>query len=245
MELTSYGNSERPAVFLIPGGNLSAQALYAAAKPLERRYFLVLFCPDAALSPEERAKELEKCIREDFCGRIWAAYGLAEGGEALLELLRLDTVRIRTVVVENCPAGPESAALADTPATLHCWVNGRDRAAKKYVEKLKKEIPSLHILTLKKLKSGMCFAERRGDLMCKRLEKAFGAARTVRVSSLMPASVGEIWDRLPLRPVPRAAGRLTETDTVVADREKGVYITGGHGGKVRLWSHLVRLEGVT
>lgn len=62
-------------------------ALRNALDHLERRYFLIVPSWDAPAGPEALAAEWESRLLQDFSGRIWGAYGLREGADALLALV--------------------------------------------------------------------------------------------------------------------------------------------------------------
>ena len=244
MEIKTYGKSSAPALLLLSGGGSWGEAAESALRALEKSYFLLVPAFAETESLSERAAALEECLLDDFAGRIWGAYGLREGGSVLLELLSRGKVRIRTAIAEGrvvLPAG----GLRDIPGRLYYWYRAKDRKAKKLLKALRRVCPKLHTLALKKLKKDADFLSVRPDLMVKRLEKTFGKAQTVSVSSLMDANSDTIWRQLARRGVTKPMLHLTDMQPVTRSDEDRVQILEGQTRHISLWSHMIRLQRVS
>lgn len=242
MEKRTFGKPGAPAVLLVSDRSMSAVALHNALAALEKNYLVL----SPAFSEEEsihaRVQALEDWIQKDFTGRVWAAYGLREGGLVLLELLCRNKVRIRTAVTEGVQEMP-SASLKAFPGKLYFWYGTKDRKTKRVLKTLRKDLPSLRTVSLKKLRSGQDFPSIRPDLMVKRLEKAFGKARTVSVSTVINASRPQLWRLIFDRP---ETGRISRrlTDGLPLEREEETYtqVVEGRTPLLSHWSHLTRLD---
>lgn len=234
MTFQTIGKRDNPAVLLLGGAGLDSAALGEALRPLSGDYCLLL--PAAAFCT---ADALEETLCRDYAGRIWGAYALREGGAVLSELLSRGTVRLRTAVLDGSLLGPVPQGLAAAPTQLIYWMGSRDSGAKKCCKALRSVLPSLQTVTLKKLRAEQLFVALRPDLVVKRLRRSFGRARTVTLSSRMPAGVDRVW-RLLSRREPEPF--LLRHDEPVADESRRVYITDGQGKLFKLWSHLARLE---
>ncbi len=244
MEFYTQGNPGAPALLLAIPEGVDRLALRNALDHLERRYFLIVPSWDAPAGPEALAAEWESRLLQDFSGRIWGAYGLREGADALLALVARGRVRIRTLVAEG--AGSLPAPGMEKPAgRVILWINARDRSAKRARRVLRRRWPDMHTLTLRKLRAGQDFLSVRPDLMARRLEKALGQARLVRYSSVMDRGPGRLWTLVKRRPPQGLDARLTEGEPPVVDEKNRTLIREGRGGPFRLWSHLVHLEPVS
>ena len=105
MELRETGKSGAAVVLLWEDGD-SGAAFAPVVRALEKTYRVLVpaFAPEE--TPDERVAAVEAAILGAYDGRIWGAYGLRRGGEALLALLSRGGVRIRTAIVEGALAVP-------------------------------------------------------------------------------------------------------------------------------------------
>lgn len=240
MELRETGKSGAAVVLLWEDGD-SGAAFAPVVRALEKTYRVLVpaFAPEE--TPDERVAAVEAAILGAYDGRIWGAYGLRRGGEALLALLSRGGVRIRTAIVEGALAVP-AQGLKNYSGTLVHWKGSRDKGAKKTWETLRRNVPALRSLTLRKLKVEQDFVSIRPDLMAKRLAKAFGSAGTVRVSTLVPHSAARAWRQLNRRPAGKALGRLQTMLPLRRTDEDRTQIIEGTAKGVPLWSHMTRIE---
>ena len=243
MEMKTRGNVTAPALLLLPDGGV-ASAVDGSLRALEKNYFLLLPSFAEGESLADRAAALEECILDDFSGRIWGAYGLREGGTLLLSLLSRGKVRIRTSIAEGRLSLPEGS-LKNCYGRLYYWYRAKDRKAKKLCKELRAVCPELHTLALKKLKKGTDFLSVRPDLMLKRLEKTFGKAQVLTVSSLMDGSSDSIWRQLARRGITKPMEQLTEMQPIERRDDEQVQILEGKTSRVSHWSHMIRLQRVS
>jgi len=240
MELHITGKADAPAILLIPDRDMDASALAAALGALEKDYQLLIPSFAADEPDGEISAALESALGQQFAGRIWGAYGLRRGAGLLLALLARGSVRVRTAVLEGAFALPESPLPRES--RYICWKNARDRAAKKSWQALKKQLPGVYSLTMKKMKKGEDLLSLRPDVMAKRLQSAFGAAAVVSRSAVLPQRTDKVWRQLCLHPDKEELARLTEKEPLRRDADNRTQLLEGSGGGLKLWSHWVRLE---
>lgn len=169
------GNKKGEVVLLLPPDDMTAQELYEPLKKLGDKFCVLLpeFSSGEGLS--SRAKAMETALLRDYHLQLAGAYGLGQGGNALLELLALGNVYIRSAVVEGPCGLPKE--IADVRGTLYYWKGSKNGKAKRECKALRKKVPGLRTLTMKKLKEGQEFIACRPDLMAKQLEKLFSAPK--------------------------------------------------------------------
>lgn len=240
MELRETGKNGAAVVLLWADDGTDA-AFAPIIRTLEKTYRVLVpvFAPEETTG--ERVAAVEAAILRTCDGRIWGAYGLRRGGDAILTLLSRGNMRIRTAIVEGALTVP-TQGLGDCSAAIIHWKGSRDKGAKKTWEELHREIPALRSLTLRKLKAGQDFVSVRPDLMAKRLAKSFGAAGVVRVSSLVPHSAARAWRQLNRRPAGKALGRLQTMRPLRRTDEDRTQIIEGTAKGVPLWSHMTHIE---
>lgn len=240
MELRETGKSGAAVVLLWEDGGMDA-AFAPLLRALEKTYRVLVpaFTPEE--TPGERVAAVEAALLGAYDGRIWGAYGLRSGGDAILSLLSRGGVRVRTAIVEGALSVP-AQGLKEYPGTLIHWKGSRDKGAKKTWETLHREVPALRSLTLRKLKAGQDFVSVRPDVMAKRLAKTFGSAGTVRVSTLVPHSAARAWRQINRRPAGKALSRLQTMLPLRRTDEDRTQIIEGTAKGVPLWSHMTRIE---
>ena len=241
MELHICGRNDGAVVLLLGGAGIDADALLSRMPKLEKTYYLLVPVFSADESEDARLDALEQMLTEQFSGRIWGGYGLAEGAGLLLRLVLRGSIRLRACVLEGAFAAGEGIGGGPTETKLIHWAGAKDKAAKKTREALLEAVPSLNRLTIKKLPKGECFAAARPDLAEARLIRDLGQCVTVTRTAVLDGSVEDIWERMRLYPTGDAAlvGRI---DRLRFDREKRTHLLKGSSKKLRLWSHQVRLE---
>ena len=236
-----YGKLDAPVVLMAPDQGMEDRALLDPLSELALQYCLLFPAYTPGMTEAEAARECADYIRKTHAGRIWGAYGLRFGGRLLLELAALREVRIHTVIVEGVDALP-AASLSGVGGRIFFWMGARDRKAKKVCKALREQLPRLHTLTMKKLKSGADYISVRPDLMQKRLLRTFGKAKLVSVSSMMEKSADRLWRELAETPHGTAERLLSETEPVSREDETYTQIVEGKGKALSFWSHMTHLE---
>ena len=235
MKLENWGTADKGAVLLLTGERFTPAQVREALPGLEKRYH-VLVSSGTGASPEE----LFDALRCAGVVRLWGAYGLEAGADALLAFLAAGSMEVRTAVTEGCFSLP-AASLAEYPGTLICWKGGRDKPAEKSWKALKAQRPGLRSLTLDKLKKGQTYLSRRPDLMEKRLTATFGDVSALQVTDVFLGSEKEVWQffsgetgsDFPL---------LRELAPPREDEARHIRIREGRGEDIPFWNRRLELE---
>lgn len=167
----TYGNKKGEAVLLLPDEGMKAEELVQPLEKLGDKYCLLVPQFSAGEEIASRAKALETVLLREYHLHLAGAYGIGTGGRLLLELLSLENTYIRGAVVEGPCGLPEK--LDNIRGELYYWKNSKSGKAKKECKALKKMVPGLRTLKLKKLKKQERILFVRPDLMAKQLDKAF------------------------------------------------------------------------
>lgn len=236
MKLEAYGDPGKGAVLLLTGERYAPSELRAAMPGLEKRYRIL-----AAAGTDAPPEKLADALRRAGVVRLWGAYGLERGADALLALLAAGEMEVRTAVTEG-PFRLPAVSLAGYGGKLICWKGGRDKKAEKAWKALKAELPGLRSLTLDKLKKGQTYLSRRPDLMERRLCATFGDASALQVTDVFLGSEKEAWRLLSGPETGRDFPLLREPGQVRADEARHIRIREGRGDGISFWNRLTLTE---
>ena len=233
MELQAVGKADAPELLLLGG----VESLIT----MKKNYLLLLPHFDSEGSEEEKLAALEQVLISRHAGRIRGVYACGEGAPLALRLFANRRVRMRGVVVEGNFTVPEGLSVP-LPGPVWYWFRKKERAAKKIREALKDAASPLNTLCMKKLPKDMTLADIRPDLAAAHLEAAFGGGVSVTRSGLVPGDVENVWERLTLDRPGAETVLLTEMRPIVCEDSEHVQLLEGSSGKLKAWSHLIRLE---
>ena len=236
MKLDNWGSPDHGAVLLLTGARYTPAQVRAALPGLEKEYH-VLAASGLDASPEE----ICDALRRAGVVRLWGAYGLEAGADALLAFLAAGEMEVRTAVTEG-PFSLPAGTLADWPGTLICWKGGRDKKAQKAWQALKARRPELRSLTLDKLKTGQTYLSRRPDLMEKRLCATFGPVSALQVTDVFLGSEKEVW-RLAAGEAGPEFPLLRELEPPREDEARHIRIREGRGRELPYWNRRTELTG--
>ena len=237
MEIRRLGRENAPTVLILAE---NADGLLTA---LGEKYDLLLPTFLAEDTAEKKLAALEAWISRECGGRLWGAFGSGEGGELLLSLRARKNVFIRRAVAEGVRTLPEGAR-KKTAGALTLWYGSRDGGAKRVGRRLRKKDETLCTLTVKKLASDERLSVRDPKLAAKRLIRALGTAEVVECTKKMKSSRARLWQFIGAHPLSAGEEKLAELSPTERDGQRFVQVSERTGRRLRLWSHLTRLEDV-
>ena len=238
MELHLAGESGSPVLLLLPEEPFEAEEYFTALKGLEKDYRLLL---PVFAEGEDRAGVLGSALNDDYAGRIWGAWGCREGAGLLLSLIANGSVSVHTVILEGGFELPgDTHPLRDTG--LVCWINARDKAAKKSYKALSEHLTPTSVLTMKKLKKAQTLFSVRPDMMEKQLRRSLGYAVTVQSSAVLTQNADSVWSVLRRGKVSEEQRLFPDSLTLRSQPDRRVIVVEGSSPHISRWSHLTRVS---
>ena len=143
-------------------------------------------------------------------------------------------------VLEGEVVLPADAA-AVHPGKVVYWHRKKDKAAKKTKETLKALARPLSTVTMKKLPKDSSLALMRPDMAVEQLGKVLGGGVTITRAGMLPGDMESVWRDLTLSPAGESA-LLERMEPILCEDDDHVQILEGSSKKLRMWSHMVRLE---
>ena len=232
MNLESTGKAGAPEVLLLS----DAQAL----QMLGKHYCLLLPSYDEETTPEAQLAALEREIQLSHGGRIRGVFARDADTALALGLYLHGAVRVGVTVLEGEVVLPADAA-AVHPGKVVYWHRKKDKTAKKTKEALKALARPLSTVTMKKLPKDSSLALMRPDMAVEQLGKVLGGGVTITCAGMLPGDMESVWRDLTLSPVGESA-LLERIEPILCEDDDHVQILEGSSKKLRMWSHMVRLE---